>query len=235
MSGLRGAVRKVYDVPPASATSTASFNGGGSPSTEWVSGILDGTTYAGAWLTQLAESTADNGRVGISVALETFDWRVKVVPQDTVIGHKHLRMLVVADNECDGNAPALTEILGDANGSATTVATGLEMSFNQPGYFGRFKIIEDKNWMWYNAGSTNGVQDAVSTHCFYHESHHDMKDHTLLWDTTDSSAIADARKGHIFFAFMYSNVTTAAGGLPTLTTADPPTIQYTARFRYRDA
>lgn len=229
MSGERGTVRKIFDVQPKTIDSNGNFDGSATPTTSWSNGLL-----SVEWITPLSQSVNDNGRVGISIAAESLDLRVKIVPQPTVVGYQHVRMILVADNECDGAAPGITELLGDTGGSATTVATGIEMSFLQPGYFGRFNVIEDKNWYYYCSSTANSFTEDVLGKSMYHESHHDLKGHRILWDTTDSSAIANARKGHLFLFFIFSSVVTSAGGLPTLTTANPPTIQYAMRLRYRD-
>lgn len=143
-------------------------------------------------------------------------------------------MIVVADNECDGASPTLLEILGTSGPTAvTTIAQGLDQAFLQPGFFGRFNVIEDKNWILYSSSTANTFteKDGAS---WYHESHHDLKSHRVMWDTSDASAITNARKGHIFMYFLFSNVVTALGGLPTVTTANPPSIHLATRIRYRD-
>lgn len=243
MSGERGTVRKVFDVAPTTISTNGSFNGSGSPTTAWVSGI-NGPGNTGCWLTAAwNEGVTDSGRVGISVAVETLDIRLFVTPQDTVIGHKHLRMILFSDNECDGSFPAISDLLGDTSGAAVDISTGLELAYLQPAYFGRFQIIADRNWEWYCSSTTNSFTEASTKegHSYYHEEHHDMKSHRIMWDTTDASLIANARKGHIFMYFMYSNRVCNTGGLlnngatSTVTTADPPAISYTARFRYKDA
>lgn len=234
MSGARGTVRKVYDKAPAAVTSNGTFDGSAAPTTVWSSGLTGPALASQLWLSDLSESLNDNGRVGISIACETLDLRIRISPQISVTGFAHLRMLVIADNECDGAAPGLVDILGDASGSATTIATGIEMSFLQPAYFGRFHVIEDKNWYW-SALSTGAYWTMDEMKSFYHEAHHDLKGHRIMWDTTDSSAIANARKGHIFVFFLYSNTVTGTGGLPTVTSANPPTIHIASRLRYRDA
>lgn len=228
MSGATGTIRKIFDFPPAAVTSNGNYDGSGSPTTAWTSG------QSLSWLTQLQQSVNDNGRVGISVAVESFDYRVQIVPQPSVVGYQHIRMIVFADNECDGALPSVNELLGDTGGAATTMATGQGMSFLQPAYLGRFHIIEDKNWHIYNSSTANSFTEITTQNSLYHESHHDMRSHRIMWDTTDSSAIANARKGHIFTLFLYETVVTATGGLPTVTTANPPAILHTARFRYRD-
>lgn len=243
MSGERGTVRKIFDVAPTTISSTGSFNGSGSPTTAWSTGAV-GPNVVGGWLSgSWAEGATDSGRVGISVAVETLDIRILVTPQDTVVGHKHLRIILFSDNECDGSYPTFADLLGDTSTSATDISTGLELSFLQPAYFGRFKIIADRNWEWYCSSTTNSYTEASTKdgHSFFHEEHHDMKGHRIMWDTTDSSAIANARKGHIFMYALYSNRVCNTGGLlnngasSTVTTADPPAISYTARFRFTDA
>jgi len=140
-----------------------------------------------------------------------------------------------ADNEYDGGGQSIGELLGDTNGATVSVSAGVEMQWLQPAFFGRFRLIEDKNWYWYCSSTANSFSEQSIPHPLYHESHHDMKGHRLMWDTTDASSTAAARKGHIFMIFIYSNTVTAAGGLPSVTTANPPTIQYTTRLRYYDA
>lgn len=229
MSGTRGTIRKIYDQGPAGLTSNGSFDGSGGATTKWTTGL------ASAWITSIAQSTADNGRVGISIAAESLDLRVKIVPSPTVVGYQHLRMIVVADNECDGAQPSLSEILGNSSGTApTTVDTGLELAFLQPAYFGRFHIIEDRNWQLYSSSTANSFTETDNSKSWYHESHHDLKGHRVMWDTTDASAIANARRGHIFIFWIYSNTVASTGGIPSITTANPPAIQYATRIRYRD-
>lgn len=232
----RGVIRKVYDIGPTQITSNGNFDGSGSPTSSWSSGLLTpaGTGAGFLWLTQLSQSVNDNGRVGLSIAVESLDVRVRISPQPSVAGYQHLRMLIVADNECDGASPTIDEILGASGATINTVALGVEMAFNQPAYFGRFQIIEDKNWYMYCSSTANSFVEN-QTHPMYHESHHDMKGHTVMWDTSDSSTITAARKGHIFMFFIYSNVATATGGLGAVTTANPPAIHLATRLRFRDA
>lgn len=235
MSSQRGNVRKVFDIGPTAVTSNGNFDGSSAPTTVWANGIAARQNDAAYWLTALTESVADNGRVGISIATESLDLRVRITPQPSVVGYQHVRMILVIDNQCDGATPSLTDILGDSAGAATSIATGLEMSFLQPAYWGRFHVLEDKNWYIYCSSTANSFTEESIPKPLYHESHHDLHGHRIMWDTTDSSAIANARNGHIFIYFLYSNVVTGAGGLPTLTTANPPTIHLASRLRYVDA
>lgn len=129
-------------------------------------------------------------------------------------------MIIFSDNECDGAYPADSELLVQS-----TIATGANLAFLQPAYFGRFKIIEDHFFDW---------QQLPGTRPIMHESHHDLKGHRVMWDTTEGSAIANARKGHIFIYFYYEARSIAAGGIITQTTSNPPGIQFTTRIRYRD-
>jgi len=228
MSEQHGLLRKVFDQGPAQVSSNSSYNGSGSPTTGWTSGIL--TTPI--WLTPFSQSVNDNGRIGIAVAAETLDLRVQITPDVTVTGVQHIRMIVFSDNECDGAFPAVTDLLGDTGQLATTVASGICMSFLQPAYFGRFKIIEDKNWKIVVPGSPNVFQD-TQCHPLWHESHHNLKKHRIMWDTTDGNAIANARRGHIFVMFFYENIETT-GGIGALLTTTPPAIHYTSRIRYVD-
>lgn len=229
MSGSSGVVRKVFDISPKAITSNGNFNGSGAPTTAWSAGFT-----TGEWLTSIPQSVNDNGRVGISVAAETLDIRLRITPDNTVVGHQHLRMIILADNECDGATPSTAEFLGDTNSTVYSLNTGVDLAFLQPAYFGRFHIYEDRHWIWYNSSTQNSFQETC-THPPWHEVHFDLRDHRLMWDTTDGNSITSARRGHIFMFFQFSNMTTATGGLPTLTTANPPTIQYASRLRYRDA
>lgn len=231
MSKPRGSLRKVFDISPTAVTSNGSYNGSGSPTTSWTSGVA-----GPIWLSNIAESVADNGRVGITVALQDFQLRVKINPGvSTTEALYHLRMLVITDQQCDGAIPAISDIMGDANATGFTIANGLEMAFLNPAYFGRFKVVEDKNWTWWNAGTTNGVMTSDGNHSFFHQKYYDMKGHRLMWDTNDAADITAARNGHVFLIFLASETSTNAGGLPTTTALDPPAIQYTCRLRYGDA
>ena len=216
MSGARGTVRKYFDVGPTSVSASSVYSGG---STGYSVGIADWNSNVNYWLTPLTNGAGDNQRVGQSIAVETLDLRVKISSDSTAL-NQALRMIVFADNECDGAPPNLSDLL-----TQSTVATGAFQSFLNPAYFGRFKIIEDKVFDW---------SQLPGTHPLYHESHHDMKGHQVRWDTTESAAIANARKGHIFIYFIYEARSVAAGGVPTIATANPPAVQFTSRIRYRD-
>lgn len=236
MSGERGNVRKIFDVPGTSITSNNTYSGSGAPTTAWSSGLLIPTNNGMLWLTDLGQGVQDNSRVGISVALETFDFKCRITP-DATVANQTVRMLIVADNECDGTQPLITEVLGDSFGTAVAINSGLMMSYLQPAYFGRFQVIEDKVWHFNSAATGTGANSGLvpQTHPLWHESHHDMKGHRVMWDTTDASAQTNARKGHIFVFFLYESFTTATGGLPTQSTANPPSIHLAARFRFTDA
>lgn len=234
MSSERGTKPKVYDQGPAALTSNFNFDGSGSPTTNWVTGVIGETSLNPPWLTQLPQSVNDNGRVGQQIAVESFDLKIVITPDNTLVGHGFLRMIVFCDNECDGAYPAINDLLGDTTDPSSTVAQGLPLLRLNPAYFGRFKVLEDKQWTWYNSSTANSFQDSANNHNFYHERFHDMKGHRIMWDMSDASAITNARNGHIFMYFIFYNTTTAAGGLPTVTTTNPPSIQYSSRIRFRD-
>lgn len=227
----RQKIRKYFDVGPAAIASTSVYTGG---ATGWASGIADSNNalvLSTSWITGLSQSDDDQGRVGQSINVETLDVRVKVLPDNTLAGHGHLRMIIFSDEECDGALASVGELLG---ATSTTVANGLVMSFLQPGYFGRFKIIEDKHLQWYNSSTANSFELNEGPHGMWHEAHHDLKGHRVMWDASNSSAIANARKGHIFIVFLYENSTVATGGVITSNTTNPPGIQLTTRIRYTD-
>lgn len=229
MSGAKGVVRKLFDSGPVAVTSNTAYDGSGSPTTSWASGIA-----GPIWITALTQGATDNDRIGFSIAAESLDLTLIVNPDNgaSANGNNVLRVLMVADNECDGSTPQLAEILGNAQQSDTTVATGFVASHLQPGFFGRFHVLMDEYWNW---TFNNAISFYQTDKPFCHRRHFDLHDHRIMWDMSDSSAIANARKGHIFMYFIYQTCTTAVGGLPTLTTSNPPSIQYMARFRYRDA
>jgi hypothetical protein len=230
MSGSVGVTRKVYD-QLGSLCSSGQYNGGGSPTTSWSAGVVTD------WLTPMLQGAEDNERIGYSVAIESFDIRIKITPDPAAAANgvtDQVRMLIVADNECDGAQPNITEILGDSAQLATTVATGLVPCYLQPAYFGRFKIIDDIYTTWTPPASTTGALAHVQGSLF-HDLHHDMKGHKIVWDMTDSNAITNARKGHIFIFFLYERIGTSTGGIPVLSTSTPPTINFSYRMRYIDA
>lgn len=235
MSGSSGVVRKVYDTGPGAITSNDNYDGSSAPTTAWASGILTPANNGLLWLTSLAQGVTDNDRVGFSIACESLDLTLIINP-DTgagAVGNQVLRWLIFADNECDGAFPTAAEVLGNATGTDTTIATGLVTSHLQPGYFGRFHILMDEYWQW-NMGTTGGVI-ANNDKPFCHRRHFDLKGHRVLWDMSDASAIANARKGHIFMMAFYQSTTTNTGGLPVLVSTNPPSIQFMTRLRYKDA
>lgn len=224
MSGSKGTLRKYFDSGPAAIATTNVYSGG---TTGFTSGIATPGTAPQLWLSSLAEGATDNGRVGITIAVETLDLRVHINwDLLAVVGvSQALRMIVLADNECDGIVPDQGDIL-----LQPTVATGAVMSYLNPSYFGRFHIIEDK--VFYN--TQNGGLNQ-SAHELVHESHHDLKGHRIQYATDDGSTITSARKGNLFMYFFYEQRTVAAGGIITIGTANPPGVQFVSRIRYRDA
>lgn len=220
MLGASGVIRKYFDVGPTCIASTSVYTGG---ATGWASGIATSASNNNFWITSLSNGTGDNQRVGQSIAIETLDLRVKISPDATSVNGQ-LRMILFADLECDGTTPTFDEIFTQG-----TIATGLIMSYLNPSNFGRFQIIEDKTFNFYQASS-----GAPATHPYWHESHHDLKGHRVMWDTTENSGIANARKGHIFIYFAWEASSVAAGGIITQTLANPPAVQYCSRIRYRD-
>lgn len=237
MSGSAGVVRKVFDVGPASLTTSSNYDGSGSPATVWSSGVAGPSASASLWITDLSQGVTDNDRVGFSIAAESLDLSIIINPDVTLAGHSVLRILLVADNECDGAYPTLAEILGNATGTDVTIASGLPISHIQPAYFGRFHVYMDEYWDWWST-SSSGTPIILQTRTeksLVHRRHFDLHDHRVLWDMTDASAIANARKGHLFLFFLYQNNSVATGGLNTQTTTNPPNIQFASRLRYRDA
>lgn len=216
MSGARGTIRKYYDLGPTSVSTSNVYTGG---ATGYSSGIAIPSSNVNYWITNLTNGPGDNQRVGQSIAIETLDVRVKISSDSTSL-NQGLRMIIFSDLECDGVAPDIADLL-----TQSTVATGAFQSYLNPSYFGRFKIIEDKVFDW---------SQLPGTHPLYHESHHDLKGHRVMWDTTEGALIANARKGHIFIFFIYEARSIATGGVITVQTTNPPGVQYTTRIRYRD-
>lgn len=239
MSGARGTVRKTFDIAPTAITSNGNYDGSSAPTTAWTNGTL--TT--GIWLTGIIQSDDDNGRIGQSVALETFDLMVNITPDSAANVGCRLRMIVVADNEYDGMnsaasaaPPLLSEVLGVITSTTTpSVASGLFLTRLNPQFYGRFHVIEDKRWAWTTTAATEYTFDTSSTHSWYHQTYKDMHDHRLLWDQSDNSLVSSARKGHIFMYFIFEQNSPTTGGIPAVTTTYPPAIQYSLRLRYRDA
>lgn len=232
MSNSSGIVRKVYDVGPKAITSNGNYDGSSAPTTSWSSGI-----NASEWLSAIAQGVTDNDRVGFSVAAESADLNLVVNPDISAnaAGMNLLRIVIVADGECDGAFPVWTDVFGNAQQTDTTVATGLAISHLQPAYFGRFKVLMDEHLHWDVTSSTSGINHPRTERGFVIQRHFDLKDHRIMWDMSDSNGQANARKGHIFMLCFFQNVTTATGGLPTLFSSNPPSIQYSWRIRYRDA
>lgn len=225
----REAIRKYYDIGPAAIATTNVYAGGATGYTTGVSDINNGLG-ANAWVTGLSQSDDDQGRVGQSINVETLDVRLKISwDLLTPVGATQtLRFVIFADNELDGAAPTFTELFGP---TATSVATGSVMSFLNPSYFGRFRIIADR---FFTNSQNGGLIVSNSPQVLLHEEHHDLKGHRVMWDTTNSSAIGNARKGHIFLLFIYEQTIVAAGGIITSTSANPPGVQFTTRIRYVD-
>lgn len=237
MSTARGPIRKVFDIGPTAVTSNGNYDGSGSPTTSWSSGLI-----SGIWLSGIPQSDNDNGRIGQSAAIETFDLRVTIAPDQAAESSCRLRMLLVADKEYDGMnsagssaPPLLSEILGLSSGSTPGASGGLFLVPLNPAFFSRFQVIEDKRWAWTVTSGTDVQFDTSQTHSFYHETFKDMKGHRLMWDNTDADIVGSARAGHIFLYFIYEQNSVTTGGIPGVTTTYPPAIAYSCRLRYRDA
>lgn len=96
-----------------------------------------------------------------------------------------------------------------------------------PSYFGRFKIFED----FVLTLPDNGIYPQP----LVREKFMDLHGHHIKWDSSDANGalIANARRGHIFVAFFYAGQSAAAGVI-TQSTANPPGIQMYTRLRFRD-
>lgn len=216
--------RKYFDIGPTAVATTAVYTGG---VTGYASGIADATTNgANCWLSQLLQSVNVQGRVGQSIVCETLDFRVKINwdLQSSVGVTQHLRMLLFADNECDGTAPNISDIL-----TQSTIANGAQISMLNPSFFGRFKILKDEV---FSTTQNGGIQHPNNS--IYREFHFDLHDHLIMWDNTNSSLITNARQGHLFVYFFFEQDTVATGGIITAATTNPPGVQYVSRIRYRD-
>lgn len=235
MSGATGNLRKVLDIGPASLTSNNNYDGSSSPTTVWASGILQPSSDISLWLTDCAQGTTDNDRIGYTIACDSLDLSLVINPDITVTGHAVLRWLIVADNECDGAYPTPAEVLGNSQQSDTTIATGYVQSHLQPGYFGRFEVLMDETFEWFTDTIATGININFPTvKGLVHRRHFDLKGHRVAWDMGDASAITDARRGHIFMFGFFQNNSVATGGLNTQNSTNPPNIQFNSRIRYKD-
>lgn len=227
-------VRKYFDIGPASTATSVVYTGG---TTAWQVGsptatgfTVDAGSCPSCWLTQLAQSDDEQGRIGQSVALETLDSRIKINWDLTAaVGvTDNLRIIIVADQECDGTNPSYLEVLGN---TATQPANGIMLEFLQPGYFGRFKVIYDE---YFSNTQNGGIADKNKDASVIHQRHHDLHDHRVMWDATNGSLLTNARKGHIFMYMFYERTTVAVSLASISGTNTAPSVQFKFRFRYRD-
>lgn len=227
--------RKWYDQGPSGVYTTDVYTGG---STAWTNGIasLGDTSWNVGWLTGNSEGSGETNRVGQAIILDSLDYRLTIVPDTSAAAsgtRSTVRFIVAIDEEQQGAAPSIAALIGP---DSTTVANGLIQNFINPSFFGRFRVLEDKYFSWQysvqvTAASFNVIEPLTE---LAHERHHDLRGHKVRWDSTNNSAIANARAGHIFAFLLYENASSAAG-ITAIATTNPPQVFFHSRIRYRDA
>lgn len=212
-------------------TSTGTASAGDANVNLWfTSGTDDGGSGPG-----LTQGTGQLERIGSQIKpYEMFiRGRIAWSGSNPVPQNLFLRILIVQDRECDGAAPALTDIL-----RAPTAAAGgaQSLAFFELGYGGRFTTLMDKmlhvdpRQYW---NGTNAVMSGVEGECFFEHEVDREKLETIKWDDTGFSAITNARNGHIFGYCMFVGSTISAGVIGT-TYVNAPQVQLMSRIRFRD-
>lgn len=186
------------------------------------------------WLTQVQQGTGVSNRIGSQISADQLLLRYWVIPNPQNSGVRSLlRIIVFADNECDGAYPAVTDVFtGWVAASADNIFQFLEL-----GYGGRFTILKDTYIPIKTESYWSGSSEVESGYCMkedgYFEHVIDLKGHKIEWDVSGASLISNARRGHIFWMAMWKNETQNAGVVTTAYT-NPPHIQMRSRLRFRD-
>lgn len=184
-------------------------------------------------LSNIQAGTGPSNRIGSQVVCDSLHLRYRIVPNGLSQGFvNHLRIIVFADNECDGAYPTGSEVL---TYFGPTQAPN-SLAFLELGYGGRFSILADENIIlkenayWNGATEVSGSFDGD----LYHERNIDLKGkHKLNWDMTGNSTVVNLRQGHIFVLAWWSSSTISAGVISTAFT-NPPQFHGIARLRFRD-
>lgn len=223
--------RKYFDVYGASTTALT----GGNNCWDTANGYLQPSGIAGpnlpscGWLTGLSQALGSSSRAYNTIKATQLNCRLNIVPDINFGTFGFLRILVVVDNQCDGVYPDIDDLFASPAGRNET--------FLEPAYFGRFRVLKDHHQYFtcgtYWNGTTAVDQLVTSDQSCIHEWNFDLKDHEIKWDTTGSSAIANARNGHIFVFATWAKRTISAGVISEAYT-NPPQFQLTTRLRFSD-
>lgn len=221
--------RKFIDTPFASTTTfTAGISG-------WnADGFLPpGTTQLNSgWLSAIPSGTGQSNRVGSEVIADELNIRLSIVPLGTNTSiNSILRLIIFADNECDGAYPSLADLY---TYFGTTDPRNF-FGFIELGYNRRFRVLRDKyitisNNNYYNG--TNSVPEAP-TATLWHEENIDLGRHRIEWDVTGGNNIQNARNGHVFIGAMWLSEAQSAGVISDSFLA-PAHFHGVARLRFLD-
>lgn len=158
------------------------------------------TAGAVYWLSGMSQGTAGNTRLGNSIKCFSILERVQAYINATAPSTL-LRVLMFVDQETRGATPAVTDVL-----QTSSTYSPMNMSNSK-----RFKVIQDQILQL----DQNGIQ-VVNRKRFIRYNGH------VKWDTTGSSAIANAEEGHLFLLLISDQA--------TLT----PAVNLTTRLRFYD-
>lgn len=182
----------------------------------------------------LPQGDGESQCIGNSIKLLSFYFKYRITNNSTENSAQSVRVIVVADRDANGAAPAITDVLqAGVNTSGAWMISPLNKTTSfHSGQEPRFHVLLDRV---HNSQNNTGLDDGTGFHEHYFDQHHRLgMDHHCLW-SGDSHSTSTILGGHIFMFVLYSQTTVSSTG-PSYAydTTNPPGFAFYSRVRYTD-
>lgn len=189
--------------------------------------------YTNGFTSIIPQGDGESQCIGNSIKLLSIYLKYRLTNNDTENCSQSVRVIVVADRDASGSAPAITDVLqAGVNTSGAWMISPLNKTTSfHGGQEPRFMILLDKIHVNQDTGLDRSTQ--------YHEHYWDQQnrlgeEHHCLW-SSDTHSDSTILGGHIYMYVLYSQ-TVVSSTAPTYAynTTNPPGFAYYARVRYTD-
>jgi len=137
------------------------------------------------YLSAVAQSLDQGGRVGNSLRLQRLYWRYIMNSNAAATDDRPVRVMIVRDNECQGATPSADDILVDVSTGITSTLSPVDINNSN-----RFAVLQDEmHLLGGTTFQTNG--SAAMTNNVSHNGHIKYRGTT--------AAVASAAEGALFF------------------------------------
>lgn len=190
--------------------------------------------YTNTLTSVIPQGDGESQCIGNSIKLLSCYLKYRITNNSTENSAQSLRVIVVADRDANGAAPAVTDILqaGVATSGAWMISPLNKSTSFHSGQTPRFQMLLDRV---HNNQNVTGLDDGTGFHEHYWDQRNKFgENHHCLWsgDTHSDSTVLG---GHLYLLVLYSQ-TTVSSTAPSYAydTTNPPGFAYYARVRYTD-